>query len=650
VAASTRRAVIALSLAAALSASVTLVHAHAEAQSATLQMGASRTSMVVGDTLVLEVRAEITGGAVQLFEPPDLPGFDVLSREVSTPMSFRFGFGGQTQVMQSSSVMTLQLRALRPGRFDLKPARMMVGGRRFLSNRLEIVVVPSGQAPPPDPTQSGAPVLDPTQSGTTPPAPGDPTAPGAPPLAPPTGPLDGAQFDSDAFVRTVIDKPEPYIGEQVTVTIYLYVRGGIRNAPAASREPSAEGFWVHDLLPPQRTLEATEQAVGGTTYRVYVLRRFAAFPLHAGELSIGPMTVDLQTGTIFDLFGATPQRTMHREGVSMPVRVRELPAAGRPSGDVHVGRFTVEASLDRPQAATGDAVTLTARVRGTGNLRDVHVTIPTIEGLSILEPQIKDQIDAPSDLVGGVRTFEWLVVPRRPGAFTIPPLGIATLDPTTGAYARAESSAITLTAAGNATPIDPPETAPPSAGDAPVDDADPAAAYGPLRTDSALLRHVTPIHAQPWFPWALGGPPFLWLAVLLGSALRRRAAAKAGADAPRRAVKGARKRLSRAESLARSGDARGYYGEVTSALTAVLGARLGEPTGGFTLGKLRAHLIARGMPEELATRIVEELEGAEFARFSAAGASPEEMDRTSDRVQALIERIDRFVPVTTEGA
>jgi hypothetical protein len=56
------------------------------------------------------------------------------------------------------------------------------------------------------------------------------------------------------------------------------------------------------------------------------------------------------------------------------------------------------------------------------------------------------------------------------------------------------------------------------------------------------------------------------------------------------------------------------------------------------------------MPEDLAARLVDELEGAEFARFSASGASPDELARARDRAQALLERIDRFSPSPTERA
>jgi hypothetical protein len=615
----------------------------ARAQTASVRLTADRTSVAVGETLTLEIRAEATGGRVESLDPPNLTGFEVISRQLATPMSFQFGIGGRTQVFQSSTVQTLGLLARRPGRYELRPARAVVGGRAFESNRLSIVVVPAGQKPPPAPLQGGF-APDPAQEPPT------GAEPPADPLAPPTGRLDGAQFDPEAFIRTVVDKREPWVGEQVTVTIYLYVRSGVRSAPTASREPTAEGFWVHDLLPPQRSLEATEQNVDGTPFRVYVMRRFAAFPLRAGELTIGALTLDVPTGTVFDLFGATPQRALRRDGVPVAIRARPLPDAGRPAEEARVGRFTVESSLDRAQVATGDAVTLTARVRGTGNLRDVRLPTPAIDGLSFLEPQIKDEIEAPGDLVGGARTFEWLVVPRRPGGYALPSLGFATFDPAAGTYGRAESTPLSLVAAGNVVAEPRPDDAaadrePAEGGDAP---ADAAASYGPLRTESALRRRAPSIVEQPWFPFALGAPAAGWLVMLIVSAALRRARARAGASAPQRTIRGARKRLARVDALAKAGDARACYGELASALKAALEARLGEPVGGFTLSALRGHLVARGMSEDLATRLVDELEGAEFARFSASGASPDELSRARDRAQALLDRIDRFTPSPAE--
>jgi hypothetical protein len=54
------------------------------------------------------------------------------------------------------------------------------------------------------------------------------------------------------------------------------------------------------------------------------------------------------------------------------------------------------------------------------------------------------------------------------------------------------------------------------------------------------------------------------------------------------------------------------------------------------------------MDEDLSRRVVDELEGTEFAQYSAEGASTDEMVGCSQRVGALLERMDRFSPVLEE--
>lgn len=591
-------------------------------------MRTDRERAAVGEPFTLEVRVEATNANVTSVDAPDLSQFDVLSQRVARPMTFSFGFGGTQQFVQATTVYTYELSARHAGHFTFAPARAIVSGHAYAGNAIAIEITGTGGAS-----------IPPTNGGTDP---GAGFTPAGPPggNAPPAGTLDGAQFDPQGFVRTVVDKPRPYVGEQVTVTIYLYVRGGVRSAPVASREAAADGFWVHDLLPPQRTLEATDQMVSGVPFRVYVLRRFAAFPLQPGTLTIGAMHVACDVGSVFDIFGTSPIRSFERDGVPVSVDAQPLPDAGRPRGDVYVGHYTVTNALDRTQAATGDAVTMTATVRGTGNLRDVRLPTPSVDGLTFLEPQLRDNVESPNDLVGGTRVVEWLVVPQRAGHFTIPPLGVATFDPQTATFGRVESTALTLVAAGQPLAGSPGGDTPPPDGATPPP-AD-APRFGALRGDSALLRRTPTVSSRAFYPWAAGAFPTAFLGLLAFGALRRRALQSRERGAPERLVRSARKRLAAAESIANAGDAPAFYGEVTRSLLAVLEVRAGEPLAGLTHAALRRHLVTRGMADDLAVRIAEELDGADFARFSAAGTSREEMERTMDRVQALLERIDRF--------
>ena len=50
------------------------------------------------------------------------------------------------------------------------------------------------------------------------------------------------------------------------------------------------------------------------------------------------------------------------------------------------------------------------------------------------------------------------------------------------------------------------------------------------------------------------------------------------------------------------------------------------------------------MGADLRKRLVEELEGCDFARFSAEAGSDTEMERCLQRVRAMVQRIERFSP------
>jgi len=615
-------AALGAALAVVLASGATPAGVRAQQVSVDIQMTATPAAAAVGESISLRIRADVSGAQPRDIELPDLSAFRVTSRRVSRPMQFSFGFGSQTQVVRSTIAYDLTISPLNAGRHQIAPAAIEVGGRTYRSEPLTIEV-PGGATTPGGPAGPGA------------------MAQQVDPRSPPTGTLDGATYDEQAFLRTTVSTSEPHVGEQVTVTVYLYVRGSIRAAPVIQREPNADGFWVHDLLPANRTLEAQRQMVGGVYFNVYALRRFAAFPLSEGEHEIGPMSIAFETGSLFDIFSTQRSGPVRRVGVSMPMHVQALPAAGRPAGEVSVGDFTIDARLDRTAAATGDAVTVTAEIKGTGNLKDVRLTLPERPGVRVLEPEVTDAITSPNDVVGGSRTFAWLVVPEEPGQHQLGPIILNTYSPSTGGYRRVSSAPLTLEAAGSAVA---------GAAPSPEDDSLEASSearlpqLGPIRTESELLRNAEADELPTWLAAALAAPPLLYAIFLVFGLARRRLEEKGVRDAPARIARGARKRLTTAEGYGKNGDAGAFYGEIQKVLKDVLEARLGEAVGGFTYRALEEHLKGRGMDDDLSRRVVDELEGSEFARFSAEGAAPEEIGRCSERVGALLERIDRFTP------
>ena len=606
-------------IAAVLVAALSLSAGAAQAQ-VRVSMTADRTSLGLGEQLVVQITVQSEGGGSPDIELPGFAGFQVVSQQIQRPMQFSFSFGSRA-VVRSSTNYTFGLQPVSVGRLTIDPVRVTVDGQVFTSRALEITVV----------------------GGTGAPQAAQPGATGSPSNA-----ADAAAVDGVAFLRTVVDRPEPYVGEQVTVTIYLYVRQQLRSAPGITQEASTEGFWTHDLLSPDHNLQPQRQVVGDAVYAVYVLRRFAAFALRSGDLAIGPMSLRIDTSSPFDMFAPTRPGMLERTGVAVPVRVRPLPEEGKPEGDVAVGRFELTAALDRDQIATGDAVTLKATVRGQGNLGGVRLATPTIDGVEVLQPETKDLVESPQDLVTSTRSYAWLLVPKKAGVHTLPPLVLHTFDPVSGRYQTLTSAPLTLVAAGQAVGV-PSEPAPAASDAEPVTPTARAESveWPPIRARSALRRTQARLVDSALYAGALALPPFAWLCLLSVTWARRRAASRA-AQPQAIATREARRHLGNAEDAAQRGEALAFHAEAAAALIGALRARVGAEVAGLTRPELRAELVRRGTGGELADAVVTQLDRWDFARFGSAGTV--QLAEEAARLRELFRRIEALDLATQEAA
>jgi len=609
-----------------------------------VDMTADRAQLGMGDQVAVRISVQTEGSSQPEITLPEFEGFQITQRAVQRPMQFSFGFGQNQPVVTSSTQYTFVLTPMAPGTFKIPPVKVVYGKNTAQSQPLTLNVtgtiggVPGAQGHNPNlqqPANTGQPVAtDPQANAPTP----QPQATG-----------DAAIYDNDAFLRTVIDKTEPYEGEQLTTTLYLYTRRNLQQVPQVQTEASTDGLWTHDLLSATRSLDPTRQVVNGRGFWVYTLRRFAAFPLRAGELTIGSMTLTISRDSVFDLFDpSSAQPDLKRNSVPILLHVKPLPADGRPRGEVAVGQFEIAAQLDRKQVVTGDAVTLTANIKGKGNIRAVRVADPVVGGLQVLQPETHDLVEAPGERVQGTRTMTWLIVPKAPGVYTIPPLEFNTFDPATQSYQRVKSAPLSLTAAGNARP----ET---SATQEPLQAADDDAAGGeapnwpPIRPMAELTRARTPIASRMFYPFALAVLPLLWLGAVIAPSLRRLRSNDA-IDADRLAIAQAEKRLASAKAALGARDARKFHFELAGSLLGLLAARLHEPVTGLTQPELRALFARRGVPDALGSRVLTVLSECDFARFSSSAVSEADMQARLAQVENVWPELATFSPQPLENA
>ena len=90
------------------------------------------------------------------------------------------------------------------------------------------------------------------------------------------------------FVQVETDKKEAYVGEQVTVSFFLYTRGVIRDLDTL-KYPSLRGFWKEDIEIATH-LNFTNEVVNGIPYKKALLASFALFPIKEGSATIDSYT------------------------------------------------------------------------------------------------------------------------------------------------------------------------------------------------------------------------------------------------------------------------------------------------------------------------------------------------------------------------
>ncbi len=583
-----------------------------------------RDSIGLDEIVLLTVTLGLKGNTEpSSLELPRTPDFDVISQGSSTQMSIGFGSGGSG--FQKTRTYTLQLRPTREGALEILPGVAMMKGKRYETGRIVVQVGRPG---------SGAPRAQRPQPRPGWPSPFGGALPGLDDDFDPFGMLDdrAAPAESDLVLRASVNKREVYVGEQLTLSIYLMARSEVSGIESFQM-PDLDGFWNEEIETPTQVKGET-RVIDGVAWRVYLLRRRALFPLRDGSLEIQPAEVDVITGG--GLFGRSRRGAHHRRSQPASVTVKPLPTeAGMRADASRVGSWKLEVEAEPRTAALGAPITVRLRATGNGNLRNLELPrLPAIEGMKIFDPTQTDRVDTSAGRYGGSRVQEYVLVPERAGRFTIPSLELPHFDPGAGAYRKASTQPISLLIRPGSG-----SSAPAVAQTQPGTPADSDGGLAGIRQATRIEARTLPLHARPWFAVALGLPGL----ALLGAALLPRIATARGRGAGERQRRGAgtvaRKRLAAARALALRRDP-AFYEELDRAIHDYLGNKLAHPTAGLVRAQLVEELAALGATEESREALRRALDACDAGRFAPAAMDSEAASRALRDAGLVIDGIE----------
>jgi len=574
-----------------------------------------RNQATVGEQI--EVTFTVNGSSgVKSFQAPGFNQFDVASGpNQSTNMQFING------AMSSSVSYSYILVPRTEGKLTIGPATIDLGGKKLQTQPLVIVV------------SKGAPQQARKQN-----APEE------------TGDIS-KQIGDNLFIKVTVDRTKPVQGEQITATYKLYNRVRLSNLNI-SKLPAFTGFWNEDVEEIKQ-VQFTNEVYNGKQYQVAVLRKVALFPQRSGALEIDPMEVNCvvqvqsrrRSNDIFDQFFNDPFfgnfSNVNYKVQSEPVKiaVSPLPSANIPEGfNGAVGKFVMEAWLDKQQTKTNEPVTLKVKISGRGNLKLIGapnvVVSPDIERY---DPKISDNITRESNQVAGNRTFEYLLIPRHAGDQRIASFPFSYYDIEKKSYVKLVSPYFVLNvdkgsdAAGG-----------PAVGISKEDVKLLGEDIRFIKSESTLRRKGESFVGSAGFYVLSIAPIFSFIGMLFVVRKRERVLGDVAGTRKRKARKMAQGRLAEAKKFLDQKKKEEFYTEISRALWGYVGDKLSLPPSELSVDAVRSTLEQRGVDQESISKLASTIERCEFARF-APSADSTTMDAFYNETVELVSTIESEV-------
>ena len=237
---------------------------------------------------------------------------------------------------------------------------------------------------------------------------------------------------NDMFLRIELSNSDVKIGEQITIKYVFFTR--IASRVIETEFPEFEGFWVEKLYDPSGTQidpdSWNDVVIDNYKYKSLKLYEVALFPLSDGVFDLEPMIMKVETkekdpsfkrlfwdDPFFDTFS---QKTKARILVSDKKTIKVDSLENQPDNFTGaVGIFEINSSLSSLDVENGTPVTFYLELVGEGNLDNIgRPEIDFPDNFDIFEGEIKKNRNI-SDRVSGSITWEYNLIPRKSGNYTI---------------------------------------------------------------------------------------------------------------------------------------------------------------------------------------------------------------------------------------
>ncbi|PID89342.1 MAG: hypothetical protein CSB01_02490 [Bacteroidia bacterium] len=437
------------------------------------------------------------------------------------------------------------------------------------------------------------------------------------------------------------------MGQRITATIKIYTRLNIVGF-GASKFPAFDGFLSQEI-PTSRQVSFHRENVNGTIYNVATIRKMNLFPQHTGKITIEPFELECITryrqrgGNDFfdDFFNNYREVKMPRKSNPVTITVKDFPANKPESFNGAVGNLSMKATIDKNSVKANDAVTLKVKISGNGNLKLINA--PKFDFPSDFEtydPTSKQDLKNSAEGMTGSVTFEYLLIPRHAGEYTIPSTRFSYFNPATEKYKTLETPKFTIKVEksknGNTN-----STIISSLSKEDVKFIGKDIRY--IKTNKFTPR-IKGTYFFGTFYFYLGYlvPLVLFFVIFMVYRKKIRENADVARMKNKRANRVAMKRLKAAAARLKAQQKEEFYDEILKALWGYTSDKLSLPLADLNKENINEILLNKSVAQDLIDEFLDILNTCEFARYAPASGTSE-MDELYKKTMTTITKLEKNV-------
>jgi hypothetical protein len=343
------------------------------------------------------------------FNPPGFSDFSVLGGPFSsTSSSFIFDNGKASQSVSTTYSYTLLPK--KEGKFTIGKATITSDGKEYSSSPITIEVI-KGESNPNNNNISE------------------------------NNPSDN---NNDIFIQYNVDKGTVYKGEQVNVSLKIYdgVKGKSRgegglNGLSSFKGPDLKGFYSNIIMDPSQNALPNIENIRGKVYYTFKIWQAVLYAQQTGTITIDPFELGcyiVQKVKRRDIWGnvVLVNTDVPQDLRSMPVAIKvlPLPSDAPASFTGAVGSdFKFEVVVDKTELKSNESIALKIVLSGVANMKVVDkVKINFPSSFEVYDPKIKTDNSNAAQGSKGTNIYDYLIIPREPGEYTIPPIEFCYFD------------------------------------------------------------------------------------------------------------------------------------------------------------------------------------------------------------------------------